>query len=710
MPNKVKFYHIGTSSTQTNAKTYSSGDGKDGIVFSEKAGSKGIFVNGVKYGDDYDGTVSSINGNISSINTKLNNMFPSKDVSVYLSGNDLCVKVGGVESKMDAGSFIKDGFLSNVSYNESTHIMTFTWNTDSGKNPQSTPVNLSGLVDTVSVKESTTPATKVYAFNNLGTGNTISVQVLDASSVLYEGDKNLKTKVDEVSTGVDNVNTRINNMDLSNIVNAGQYINSLSQTDGKISYTVASLPAHPTLSFNNSGAVTAAGYLVTAASGHAITARSAYETDIKAKNSYDFGTPTETPTDATLDKLFSTIASQIKSIDAKDPISALDATAAADSGYALSSVIETNGKISKGSQVILPKALTSPSASGSTTSFIDSISYNATTGTFTVTKKNVSFPAQPTHPTIQLKDIDTPTLKVDPQTGTANANGQTLKFVYNVEGTNNHTIDTVDASAALIPVNPTVFGATTVYNVSTYLDQLRSQVNTLAGQATGVSSVSGGSNNSASILTYVSKTTGAVSISSANIGTRVLTGYTAGTTGNIAATDSINTAFSKLSSAVSSLSNRAVPVDSSATAGSGKALTSVQLNSNGTISLNTDAALPKSFSPTMATSSRSKTFVSNVGYNATTGNWTASISSAYGVTATPTADNTANVGSTLSVSEVNGNYQVALGTKTISSRTISGYTTPSGGTIANNDTINAAFNKLDSSVADLAAGAYWYEV
>lgn len=49
-------------------------------------------------------------------------------------------------STINVSEFIKDGFLSSASYDEETHKLTLTWNTDSGiKTP--TIIDLSGLVD-----------------------------------------------------------------------------------------------------------------------------------------------------------------------------------------------------------------------------------------------------------------------------------------------------------------------------------------------------------------------------------------------------------------------------------------------------------------------------------------------------------------------------------------------------------------------------------
>ena len=47
--------------------------------------------------------------------------------------------------KIDTSDFIKDGMLQDAKYNSDNHILTLTFNTDSGK--EAIPVDLSGLVD-----------------------------------------------------------------------------------------------------------------------------------------------------------------------------------------------------------------------------------------------------------------------------------------------------------------------------------------------------------------------------------------------------------------------------------------------------------------------------------------------------------------------------------------------------------------------------------
>ena len=67
----------------------------------------------------------------------------AKKIYLYGSVEDEAHKIGEV----DCTDFIKDGMLKSATYNESTHILTLTFNTDSGET-QPITVDLSTLVDT----------------------------------------------------------------------------------------------------------------------------------------------------------------------------------------------------------------------------------------------------------------------------------------------------------------------------------------------------------------------------------------------------------------------------------------------------------------------------------------------------------------------------------------------------------------------------------
>ena len=61
------------------------------------------------------------------------------DKKIYLSAGDYVTSV-------DADDFIKDGMISTVTYDETTHMLCIVWNTDAGS--KTTTINLSGLIDT----------------------------------------------------------------------------------------------------------------------------------------------------------------------------------------------------------------------------------------------------------------------------------------------------------------------------------------------------------------------------------------------------------------------------------------------------------------------------------------------------------------------------------------------------------------------------------
>ena len=71
----------------------------------------------------------------------------AKKIYLYGSAEDEAHKIGEV----DCTDFIKDGMLNSATYNESTHILTLTFNTDSEATPIT--VDLSKLVDTYKAGE-----------------------------------------------------------------------------------------------------------------------------------------------------------------------------------------------------------------------------------------------------------------------------------------------------------------------------------------------------------------------------------------------------------------------------------------------------------------------------------------------------------------------------------------------------------------------------
>lgn len=68
--------------------------------------------------------------------------YDSTNKKIYLKD----VKGSNLGSGIDASDFIKDGMISSVTYDEGTHVLTITWNTEAGI--ETTNIPLSGLVDT----------------------------------------------------------------------------------------------------------------------------------------------------------------------------------------------------------------------------------------------------------------------------------------------------------------------------------------------------------------------------------------------------------------------------------------------------------------------------------------------------------------------------------------------------------------------------------
>ena len=61
-----------------------------------------------------------------------------KKITLSYDGNEL--------GSIDASDFVKDGMISDVSYDEISHVLSIMWNSDGGS--KVTEVNLSGLIDT----------------------------------------------------------------------------------------------------------------------------------------------------------------------------------------------------------------------------------------------------------------------------------------------------------------------------------------------------------------------------------------------------------------------------------------------------------------------------------------------------------------------------------------------------------------------------------
>lgn len=92
-------------------------------------------VTGVAEGDKVLGLTGT------KLSSTLNLKYDSTNKKIQLLG------IGDKEiAAVNAADFIKDGMVSNVSFDSATKVLTITFNTDSGK--EAIPVNLSSLVDT----------------------------------------------------------------------------------------------------------------------------------------------------------------------------------------------------------------------------------------------------------------------------------------------------------------------------------------------------------------------------------------------------------------------------------------------------------------------------------------------------------------------------------------------------------------------------------
>lgn len=112
-----------------------------------------IKVNGTELPIDSPKTVDiGIGGNLLSGNGKntevnLSVAYNSADKKIYFYNSDIAgIDATGAIASIDATEFIKDGMVSDVSFNTATQDLTLTFNTDSGKSD--IVVNMASLVDT----------------------------------------------------------------------------------------------------------------------------------------------------------------------------------------------------------------------------------------------------------------------------------------------------------------------------------------------------------------------------------------------------------------------------------------------------------------------------------------------------------------------------------------------------------------------------------
>lgn len=126
--------------------------------------------------------------------------YNSTDKKIYLYGKDTTAAI----SEVDATDFIKDGMLNSAEYDNTTHKLTLTFNTDSGKD--AIDVDLSDLVDTY----------KAGTGLSLANDGTFSIddtvatkEYVDSKVADLDVDANVSTAVKGVTVQVDEVDGKV---------------------------------------------------------------------------------------------------------------------------------------------------------------------------------------------------------------------------------------------------------------------------------------------------------------------------------------------------------------------------------------------------------------------------------------------------------------------------------------------------------------------
>lgn len=187
-------------------------------------------------------------------------------------------KNGTSLGSVDASNFIKDSFLSGVSYDAQTQVLTFTWNTESGIDQ--TNVNLSGLVDTYSAASGI--AVSNNQFTGVVDGNSEQVVTGDSASasVLSVGANGFR--VDNIQNAIDykyNLATAYTDS-AKTVVTGSTYITVTPGTPAGTgtTYTVASsglaTSAELTTETNNRTSADTAIHTIMGQAGSAYTANS----------------------------------------------------------------------------------------------------------------------------------------------------------------------------------------------------------------------------------------------------------------------------------------------------------------------------------------------------------------------------------------------------------------------------------------------------
>lgn len=150
--------------------------------------------------------VDSTNAATGSVKFNLSHKYVAADKKIYFfnSANAPTTGTDGNIFFIDTTDFVKDGILSNAEYNEITHILTLTFNSDAGKEP--IPIDLSDLVNVYNASNGIILDGATFKLA-LGDG----VKVEDGSLTLSLGnglsfDTSGKLKVDFESNGVTSIN------------------------------------------------------------------------------------------------------------------------------------------------------------------------------------------------------------------------------------------------------------------------------------------------------------------------------------------------------------------------------------------------------------------------------------------------------------------------------------------------------------------------
>lgn len=152
--------------------------------------------------------VDSTNAATGSVKFNLSHKYVAADKKIYFfnSANAPTTGTDGNIFFIDTTDFVKDGILSNAEYNEITHILTLTFNSDAGKEP--IPIDLSDLVNVYKASNGITLDGDTFKLS-LGDG----VKVEGGSLTLSFGDglkmdSSGKLALDTTKVGVTGINSQ----------------------------------------------------------------------------------------------------------------------------------------------------------------------------------------------------------------------------------------------------------------------------------------------------------------------------------------------------------------------------------------------------------------------------------------------------------------------------------------------------------------------